>query len=58
MVHSQYCHFSSGAVEGAEAMVLPTRDHNYIGCFNLGTHSSMSELASVGSSRSSKSSIT
>jgi hypothetical protein len=33
MEHSQYRHFPSRAKEGAEAMVLPARDHDRIGCF-------------------------
>jgi hypothetical protein len=33
MAHSQYRHFPSRAEEGVEAMVLPTRDHDPIGCF-------------------------
>jgi hypothetical protein len=30
--HSQYRHFLSRAREGVDAMVLPTRDHNHMGC--------------------------
>jgi hypothetical protein len=33
MAHSQYRHFPSRADEGAEAMVLPTGDHDRMGCF-------------------------
>jgi hypothetical protein len=33
MVHSQYCHFPSRAKGAAEAVVLPTRDHDLMGCF-------------------------
>jgi hypothetical protein len=33
MAHSQYHHFSSRAEEGAEVVVLPTGDHDCIGCF-------------------------
>jgi hypothetical protein len=33
MVHSQYHHFPSRAKEGAEAVVLPARDHDHMGCF-------------------------
>jgi hypothetical protein len=33
LVHSQYHHFPSQAEEGAEAVVLPARDHDRIGCF-------------------------
>jgi hypothetical protein len=33
MAHSQYCHFPSQAEEGAEAVVLPAKDHDRIGCF-------------------------
>jgi hypothetical protein len=33
MTHSQYCHFSSRAEEGAEAMILPARGHDHMGCF-------------------------
>jgi hypothetical protein len=33
MVHSQYCQFLSRAEEGAEAVILPARDHNCMGCF-------------------------
>jgi hypothetical protein len=32
MVHSQYCDYPSRAEEGAEAMVLPTGDHERMGC--------------------------
>jgi hypothetical protein len=32
MVHSQYHHFPSRS-EGAEAVVLPARDHDHMGCF-------------------------
>jgi hypothetical protein len=31
--HSQYRHFLSWAEEGAEAVVMPARDHDHIGCF-------------------------
>jgi hypothetical protein len=30
---SQHYHFPSRAREGAEAVVMPTRDHDHIGCF-------------------------
>jgi hypothetical protein len=33
MAHSQYHHFLSRAEEGAEVMVLPTGDHDSMGCF-------------------------
>jgi hypothetical protein len=33
MEHLQYRHFRSQAKEGAEAVVLPTGDHDRIGCF-------------------------
>jgi hypothetical protein len=33
MEHSQYRHFPSHAQEGAEAMVMPTGDLDYIACF-------------------------
>jgi hypothetical protein len=33
MEHSQYHHFSSRIEEGAEAVVLPAKDHDHIGCF-------------------------
>jgi hypothetical protein len=33
MAISQYRHFLSGAEEGAEAVVLSTRDHDSMGCF-------------------------
>jgi hypothetical protein len=33
MVHSQYRHFLTRAEEGAEAMVLPARDHDRMRCF-------------------------
>jgi hypothetical protein len=33
MKQSQYCHFPSRAREGAEAVVMPARDHDHIGCF-------------------------
>jgi hypothetical protein len=33
MAHSQYRHFLSRDEEGAEAVVLPTRDHDRMGCF-------------------------
>jgi hypothetical protein len=33
MEHSQYHHFSSRTEEGAEAVVLPAKDHDHIGCF-------------------------
>jgi hypothetical protein len=33
MEHSQCHHFPSCAREGAKAVVLPTRDRDYIGCF-------------------------
>jgi hypothetical protein len=33
MIHSQYRHFLSQAVEGAEVVVLPARDHDRMGCF-------------------------
>jgi hypothetical protein len=29
----QYHHFSSCAREGAKAVVMPTGDHDHIGCF-------------------------
>jgi hypothetical protein len=32
-VHSQYCHFLCQAEEGAEAVTLPARGHDYMGCF-------------------------
>jgi phage gp45-like len=31
--HSQYRHFLSHAREGVEAVVMPTGDHDRIGCF-------------------------
>jgi hypothetical protein len=31
--HSQYCHFSSHAREGAKVMVMPMGDRDRIGCF-------------------------
>jgi hypothetical protein len=33
MTHSQYRHFLSWAEEGAEAVVLPVRGHDRMGCF-------------------------
>jgi hypothetical protein len=33
MEHSYYRHIPSRAKEGAEAVVLPARDHDRIGCF-------------------------
>jgi hypothetical protein len=33
MVHSQYRHFLNRAEEGAEAVVLPTGDHDHMGFF-------------------------
>jgi hypothetical protein len=33
MVQSQYCHFPSRAREGAEAVMMPARDRDHIGCF-------------------------
>jgi predicted nuclease with TOPRIM domain len=33
MEQSQYCHFLSCIREGAEAVVMPTGDHDHIGCF-------------------------
>jgi hypothetical protein len=33
MAHSQYRHFLSRVEEGTEAMVLPTREHDRMGCF-------------------------
>jgi hypothetical protein len=33
MVHSQYYHFPSQAEEGEEAVILPTGDHDRMGCF-------------------------
>jgi hypothetical protein len=33
MAHSQYHHFSSRAEEGVEAVILPTRGHDRMGCF-------------------------
>jgi hypothetical protein len=33
MAHSQYCHFSSRAEEGAEAVILPAGGHDHMGCF-------------------------
>jgi hypothetical protein len=33
MVHLQYHHFRSRAEEGAEAVILPTIDHDRMGCF-------------------------
>jgi phage gp45-like len=33
MEHSQYHHFLSHAREGAKVMVMPTGDHDHIGCF-------------------------
>jgi hypothetical protein len=33
MVHSPYHHFLSRAKEGVEAVVLPARDHDHMGCF-------------------------
>jgi hypothetical protein len=33
MEQSQYHHFLSYALEGAEAMVMPAGDHDHIGCF-------------------------
>jgi hypothetical protein len=32
MEQSQYRHFPSRAREGAEAVVMPARDHDHIGC--------------------------
>jgi hypothetical protein len=32
MEQSQYCHFPSHAREGVEAVVMPARDHDHIGC--------------------------
>jgi hypothetical protein len=33
MAHSQYRHFPSRAEEGAEAVILPARGHDHMGCF-------------------------
>jgi hypothetical protein len=33
MEHAQYRHFPSRAQEGAEAVVMPARDRDHIGCF-------------------------
>jgi hypothetical protein len=33
MEQSQYCHFPCCAREGAEAVVMPARDRDHIGCF-------------------------
>jgi hypothetical protein len=33
MEQSQYCHFPRCVREGAEAVVMPTGDHDHIGCF-------------------------
>jgi hypothetical protein len=33
MEQSQYCHFPSRALEGAEAVVMPAGDRDHIGCF-------------------------
>jgi hypothetical protein len=33
MAHSQYRYLLSRVVEGVEAMVLPARDHDRMGCF-------------------------
>jgi hypothetical protein len=33
MEYSQYRHFPSRSREGAEVVVMPTGDHNHIGCF-------------------------
>jgi hypothetical protein len=33
MVHSQYYHFPSQAEEGEEVVILPTGDHDRMGCF-------------------------
>jgi hypothetical protein len=33
MEHSQDCHFSSHAREGAKVMVMPMGDRDRIGCF-------------------------
>jgi hypothetical protein len=33
MAHSQYCHFSSRAEEGAKAVILPAGGHDHMGCF-------------------------
>jgi hypothetical protein len=33
MAHSQYCHFPSRAEEGADAVILPTRGRDRMGCF-------------------------
>jgi hypothetical protein len=33
MEQSQYRHFPSRAREGAEAVVMPAGDRDYIGCF-------------------------
>jgi hypothetical protein len=32
MEQSQYCHFLSRTREGAEALVMPIRDRDHIGC--------------------------
>jgi hypothetical protein len=33
MAHSQHCHFSSRAEEGAEAVILPAGGRDRMGCF-------------------------
>jgi hypothetical protein len=33
MAHSQYRHFPSQSEEGAEAVILPARGHDHMGCF-------------------------
>jgi hypothetical protein len=33
MAHLQYCHFPSRAEEGVEAVILPARGHDRMGCF-------------------------
>jgi hypothetical protein len=35
MEQSQYRHIPSRAREGAEAVVMPTGDHDHIGCFTI-----------------------
>jgi hypothetical protein len=35
MAHSQYCHFSSRAEEGAKAVILPAGGHGRMGCFTI-----------------------
>jgi hypothetical protein len=33
MTHLQYHHFPSQTEEGAEAVILPARRHDHMGCF-------------------------